>query len=68
MKRFYPYDTDNPIVRYEVRKYCYDNNIYCEQSDCFDGWHFEIEMSKEEAEKFVWFVESIIDMVNGEYK
>ena len=68
MKKNYWYDTDNPIIRDELRKYLKDNNIDCEPSECFDGWHFEIEMSKEEAEKTTWFLESIIDMVNGEYK
>ena len=68
MKRFYGYDTDNPIVKDELRKYFKGNNIYYELSDCFDGWHFEIKLSEEEAEKVTWFLESIIDMVNGEYE
>ena len=68
MKKFYGYDTDNPIIVNELRQYCYDNNIYREVSGRFDGWHFEIKMSEEEAEKMTWFLESIIDMVNGEYE
>ena len=68
MKKFYGYDTDNPIVKDELRKYFKDNNIYYELSGCFDGWHFEIKLSEEEAEKVTWFLESIIDMVNGEYE
>lgn len=68
MKKFYGYDTDNPIVKDELRKYFKSNNIYYELSDCFDGWHFEIKLSEKEAEKVTWFLESIIDMVNGEYE
>ena len=42
--------------------------IYAEISECYDGWHFEIKMLEEEAEKMIWFLESIIDMINGEYE
>lgn len=66
--KWYGYETDNPIVKDELRKYLRNNNIYYELSECFDGWHFEIKMSEEEAEKMTWFLESIIDMINGEYE
>lgn len=68
MKKWYSYETMNPNVKDEVRRYLRNNNIYYELSECFDGWHFEIKMSEEEAEKMTWFLESIIDMINGEYE
>lgn len=68
MKKWYSYETINPNVKDELRKYLKNNHIYYELPECFDGWHFEIEMSEEEAEKMTWFLESIIDMINGEYE
>lgn len=62
MKKWYSYDTDNPIVKDELRRYLKDNNIYYELSECFEGWHFEIKLSESEAEKVTWFLDSIFDV------
>ena len=63
MKKWYNYNTDNPIIKDELRIYFKDNNIYYELSECFDGWHFEIKADENEAEKITWFLDSIIDTI-----
>lgn len=64
MKKWYNYETCNPIMRDELRSYFKKNHINYELSDCFDGWHFEIELTKDEAEKVTWFLDSIYDVYN----
>ena len=61
MKKYYNYETDNPIIKDELRIYFKQNNIYYELSACYDGWHFEIKADENEAEKITWFLDSIID-------
>ena len=54
--KWYSYETDNPIVKEELRKYLRNNNIYYELSECFDGWHFEIKLEEENFETVDWFL------------
>ena len=56
MKKWYHYKTDNPIIKDELRTYFKRNNIYYELSECFDGWHFEIELEEENFETVDWFL------------
>ena len=56
MKKWYSYETMNPNVKDEVRRYLRQNHIYYELSECFDGWHFEIlcdNMECEDANRFL---------------
>lgn len=56
MKKWYSYETINPNVKDELRKYLKNNHIYYELSECFDGWHFEIELEEENFETVDWFL------------
>ena len=56
MKKWYSYETMNPDVKDEVRRYLKQNHIYYELSECFDGWHFEIELEEEDFETVDWFL------------
>lgn len=56
MKKWYNYDTYNINVRDAVRKYLHENHIYYELSECFDGWHFEIELEEKDFETVDWFL------------
>lgn len=56
MKKWYSYETMNPNVKDEVRRYLKQNHIYYELSECFDGWHFEIlcnDMECEDVNRFL---------------
>ena len=56
MKKWYSYETMNPNVKDEVRRYLKQNHIYYEVSECFDGWHFEIlcnDMECEDVNRFL---------------
>ena len=54
--KWYGYETTNPNVKDELRKYLRNNNIYYELSECFDGWHFEIKLEEEKFETVDWFL------------
>ena len=56
MKKWYSYETMNPNVKDEVRRYLKQNHIYYELSECFDGWYFEIELEEENFETVDWFL------------
>ena len=56
MKKWCNYETINPNIKDEVRKYLNQNDIYYELSDCFDGWHFSIEIEEEDYENLDWFL------------
>lgn len=56
MKKWYSYETMNSNVKDEVRRYLKQNHIYYELSECFDGWHFEIELEEENFETVDWFL------------
>ena len=56
MKKWYSYETMNPNVKDEFRRYLRQNHIYYELSECFDGWHFEIlcdDMECEDVNRFL---------------
>jgi hypothetical protein len=56
MKKWYSYETMNPNVKDEFRRYLRQNHIYYELSECFNGWHFEIELEEENFETVDWFL------------
>lgn len=64
MKKWYNYETENPIIKDELRSYLKRNKLRYELSGCYDGWHFEIELSEDEAAKTIWFLDSIYDVYN----
>ena len=56
MEKWYNYETENPIIKDELRRYFHENKIKYELSACFDGWHFEIlcdNMECEDANRFL---------------
>lgn len=59
MKKWYNYETMNPNVKDEVRRYLKQNHIYYELSECFDGWHFEIYLDENEVEN----INSFLDLI-----
>lgn len=56
MKKWYSYETINPNIKDELRRYLKNNHIYYELSECFDGWHFEIELEEKDFETVDWFL------------
>ena len=68
MKQWKNFETNDIYIKEELRVWLKRHKIYAEISECYDGWHFEIKMLEEEAEKMIWFLESIINMINGEYE
>ena len=61
MKKWHIYETCNPNVRDALRKYLKENDIYYELSECFDGWHFEIEDKNYAAvDCFLWTINEFI--------
>ena len=59
MKKWYNYETENPIIKDELRRYFHENKIKYELSACFDGWHFEIWLNENETENVNSFLDSI---------
>lgn len=57
--KWYNFETDNPIIKDELRKYFHDNNIVYELSACFDGWHFEIFTDENGCEN----INSFLDLI-----
>ena len=57
MKKWYSYNTDNPIIKDELRTYFKNYNIYYELSECFDGWHFEIFVDENRVEDINEFLD-----------
>lgn len=62
MKIWRNFETTNPNVKDEVRKYLRQNHIYNEVSECFDGWHFEILCDDIECENANRFLDSLYGM------
>ena len=59
MKKWYNYETENPIIKDKLRRYFHENKIKYELSACFDGWHFEIYLDENEVENVNSFLDSI---------
>lgn len=59
MKKWYSYETINPNVKDELRKYLKNNHIYYELSECYDGWHFEILCDDIECENANRFLDTL---------
>ena len=59
MKKWYNYETENPIIKDKLRRYFHENEIKYELSTCFDGWHFEIWLDENKVENVNTFLDSI---------
>lgn len=59
MKKWYGYETMNPNIKDELRRYLKNNHIYYELSECFDGWHFEILCDDMECEDINRFLDEL---------
>ena len=59
MEKWYNYETENPIIKDELRRYFHENKIKYGLSACFDGWHFEIYLDENEVENVNSFLDSI---------
>lgn len=57
MKKWFNFETENPSVKNNLRKYLKCNNIKYELSSCFDGWHFEIFVDENRVEDINEFLD-----------
>ena len=57
MKKWFNFETENPSVKDDLRKYLKCNNIMYELSACFDGWHFEIFVDENRIEDINEFLD-----------
>lgn len=58
-KRWYSFETWFKSVRDLVRQYLKAEDIEYELSKCYQGYHFEIRCTKQEAHNFNAFMDSI---------
>ena len=56
MKKWRNFETMNPTIKHELILWLKRNDVYYEVSECFDGWHFEIELEEEDFETVDWFL------------
>lgn len=58
-KKWFNFETKNKTVRDGLKQFLKENNIYYEVSACYDGVHFEIKCSDEQADTINRFLDSI---------